>query len=319
MVFNDYDANGVKNTAESTSGVGNVEIVAVDNTGVTYNTTTNNYGKYILGIPTANYPIRIEWTPPIGYGKGTQNGTNGKTSVQFVSSASCNIDFGLLQNNDYCQSNPKIVVPVFRTGDPSNATVGSLTALYRYDKTLTGAPAPASMDNLATIAQIGAVWGTVYDPLRNKIYTASVVRRHSAMGPLGIDGIYQTNLNAALPNASKLLEASDYSGVLVGTIETTANRNIVGPATSTSTDTSGWNAVGLRGFGGIQISDDGNELWVMNLYQKELLKFNLNNLAAGPTRYPVPNPGCVGGTYRPWSVKLRDGKVFVGVVCDAST
>ena len=32
----------------------------------------------------------------------------------------------------------------------------------------------------------------------------------------------------------------------------------------------------------------------------------------------IPDPGCTGGTYRPFGLKYHDGKLFVGVVCDGS-
>jgi len=35
--------------------------------------------------------------------------------------------------------------------------------------------------------------------------------------------------------------------------------------------------------------------------------------------FPVPDPGCTNGTYRPWAVEYHKGKVYVGSICDGST
>ena len=40
---------------------------------------------------------------------GTLNGVDGRTTVQFVNAPDCSIDLGVLNNVDYCQTNPNVI------------------------------------------------------------------------------------------------------------------------------------------------------------------------------------------------------------------
>lgn len=44
-----------------------------------------------------------------------------------------------------------------------------------------------------------------------------------------------------------------------------------------------------------------------------------NPTAADVLAFDIPNPGCVGGTARPFGLGVRGDNVFMGVICDAST
>ena len=99
------------------------------------------------------------------------------------------------------------------------------------------------------------------------------------------------------------------------------------PVTSYSSyDAAAFEQAGKLAFGGLEISPDGRYLYAVNLYTKSLVRVDLQNPAAPVTptaaqvaSYTIPDPGCVGGNFRPWAAKYFRGKIYVGGVCDAQT
>lgn len=74
--------------------------------------------------------------------------------------------------------------------------------------------------------------------------------------------------------------------------------------------------------GGLDISDDGRYLYVVNLYDRKLYELDLTNAAnpVPPTAakvrsWQIPTTGCTNGDARPWASKFYRGKIYVGVVC----
>ncbi len=61
VVFNDYNADGIKDSGE-TNGVPNVTVTAISCDGTKYTASTNANGQYVLNIPAGSYPVRVEFT-----------------------------------------------------------------------------------------------------------------------------------------------------------------------------------------------------------------------------------------------------------------
>ncbi|MFZ4629757.1 MAG: SdrD B-like domain-containing protein, partial [Blastocatellia bacterium] len=71
----------------------------------------------------------------------------------------------------------------------------------------------------------------------------------------------------------------------------------------------------------IDLSEDGNTLWVVNLEARSLVRLNVAN-GAQPTSLTSfslasasGTPTCTNGVLRPWALKLTNGKGYLGVVC----
>jgi hypothetical protein len=97
------------------------------------------------------------------------------------------------------------------------------------------------------------------------------------------------------------------------------------------TGLSSWSAVGKVGFGGMTISDDMKNLYVVNLFDRKVyelpldqpitsanvrsvsIPFNQDLLSAGNS---INNPT---GNIRPWAIKLYKGKLYVGMVSTGET
>ncbi|WP_236969892.1 malectin domain-containing carbohydrate-binding protein [Membranihabitans marinus] len=154
---------------------------------------------------------------------------------------------------------------------------------------------------LASINQIGATWGVGLQDDKN-IYTSALVKRHVGLGPMGVGGVYKYDYEAGELYSYNLSGISTQnSGVLdFGTLQ----RDIVegeiahdasdqyaltkqdGVATY---DIDAFDKVGKTGIGDIDVTKDGNQLWLVNLHQNSLVSVdistgepNLNTVNAYP-------------------------------------
>jgi hypothetical protein len=346
-VFNDYNADGIKQAGE-TSGVSGVTVTAYDRTGTSYTTATNASGRYCLTIPVANYPVRVEFTNiPAEFAGGftTPQGTDNRTSVQFVSSPDATVDLGVNNPIDFCQANPKVMTPCYvfgdplaTTGTPANDTANE-AAIVRFDYNLDGVE--TGEDAFATAGEVGSLWALAYKKQTRHLFGVATVRRHTGLGPQGIGGIYVMNpfgstvtgnvIDAWSVETQLGVDVDDPASPFGGSTNpatSNANRGLSPDKTSPSQDAQAFSAVGKLGIGDIDISDDGNSLWFVNQYDKKLYavdiaNYNPANTATRPTAanissYAIPNSGCVGGEWRPAGTKFRRGVVYVGGVCDAS-
>ncbi|MFY7886515.1 MAG: carboxypeptidase-like regulatory domain-containing protein, partial [Dolichospermum sp.] len=144
-----------------------ITVTATDKNGVVYTTTSQQYGRWTINtIPAGAYPVRVEFTGLPGYAsKGTLNGADGRTTVQFINAPDCNVDLGILNNADYCNSkNSKIAVPIFQSGDPlpSGSSVGTKPAFVHFPYGTSGPRNPSGFTVLATAAQVGSLFGVVF-------------------------------------------------------------------------------------------------------------------------------------------------------------
>ena len=92
-------------------------------------------------------------------------------------------------------------------------------------------------------------------------------------------------------------------------------------------------AIGKEGLGGIDVSLDGSEAWVMNLFDRSVYRIDLDgSINVDPTSSPVSGDilgfampldlisGCVADDVRPWAVRYKSRtEVLVGAVCSAES
>ena len=322
-VFNDYNANGTKDTGE-TFGTAGVTVTVIDCNGTVLTTTSDINGVWSL-TAAISYPVRVEFsTLPdfVGVG-GTPNGTDGRTTTQFVSAASCSVDLGVLNQTDYCQSNPDIFVPCYVNGNPLpvGSPAGDIDAFVRLPYGTTGLLPTET--TVAVAAEVGSLWGVAYDKRRNKVYSSAVLRRHAGLGPLGLGGIYitdgTTNVTTGLLSVTAL-------GINVGDLtngdpffgQTNTARGLSAIPTDGSNDPTSFSLIGKVGIGDLDISEDSDFLYFTNLFDKKLYKLSLTS--GTPTlvaSYVIPST-CTNGVSRPFGLKVKGGKVYIGVVCDGS-
>ncbi|MEZ0539661.1 SdrD B-like domain-containing protein [Fibrella arboris] len=326
-VFNDFNADGIHQPGEST-GLPDILVRAITPAGTVLTTTTDSTGKYTLALPTAAYPVRVEFgNVPTYAGNGTPVGADGQTTVQFVNGPDCAVDLGVLNAQEYCQNDPLIIVPCFVNGDPlpAGGVSGSLDALVALPYSLRGNKDMSRMTPLANAGQVGSLWGTAYNKFTKRLYSSAVVRRHVGLGPGGIGGIYVTDMtgpNLGTANTSLLVNLNDI-GINLGSLPTNTDRGLQPEPRSSSHDSLAFSAVGKVGIGDMDLAEDGSLLWFTNLSDGQLYSLRVPASGApGPTdwaAHPLPlDTLCSSGVRRIWGVKTYQGKVYVGAVCDAS-
>ncbi|HRK74563.1 MAG TPA: SdrD B-like domain-containing protein, partial [Rhodothermales bacterium] len=149
------------------------------------------------------------------------------------------------------------------------------------------------------------------------------IKRHAGLGPLGTDGIYLIDYSTSTPTVSNYIDL----GALGFSAGNDPHTGLPANKIDANSDTGAFDAVGKVGLGDIDLSEDGSKLYVMNLFTRSLLKVNIGSPAkAGSavtvsdiSSYPVPNPACTGGDYRPFATKVYRGKVYIGIVCNAQS
>ncbi len=327
-VFTDFNFNGIDD--EDGLGLEAIEVFLYESTGagnasaLISSTTTDANGEYFFSGLTDGVRYRVEFVAPpaLDYLKPSPNGTDSRTTVQYPMSPDCNVDLGLACPADFCGEDNEVnfFTPCYIAGDPlagGNAGTDPGIVSVAYD---------ASGMNMNTTVldakDVGTLWGLAYQRTSGLLFGASTLRRHSGFGPGGTGGIYVIDANN--PASSSILDIIDLDAL---GFDTGTDPRIGNPLPATkqlpSHDTDAYGLIGKMSLGDIEISEDNKELWVINLFDKTLNKIALSDPYVAPTAtdvtsMPIPDPGCVGGEHRPWAVKYYKGKVYVGVVCDAS-
>lgn len=338
-VFQDYNADGIQGSGE-TNGLAGVTVTAYNCEGsIVGTTTTDADGNYVFsGLTATDYPIRVEFSGlPALYGNGTPNGTDGRTTVQFIDAPECNVDLGLLNPNDFCQDDPLVFVPCFVNGDPLVAgTTATADAIVMFSYSSSGTPGQAGYTaptQIATASEVGTLWGTAYNRFTNRIFMSTTLKRHAGLGPLGIGGIYAVDMtNPGAPVVSNFVDVETDLGIDVddpgSPVLSNAARGLTGDKTVHTNDPTVISQIGRVGIGDIDLSADGNTLWFVNLYDKTLYSVDISAYNADGVTLPtagnvqglaIPDPNCTGGTYRPFGLKVYEGDVYVGVICDGGT
>ncbi|MBX3061114.1 MAG: hypothetical protein KF770_32040 [Anaerolineae bacterium] len=317
IAFRDYNANGVQDTYEP--GIGGVVVTAVNENNVSVTTTTALNGSYALPLLTGN-AARVEFTLPTnGSLDFLRPGAAGGTTVQFVDISGGNVpnvNVGFNNPAQYSQPVPTVVSSVFVNGDPlAGGTAGQSKAFVSYPYDASGAVTPP--DVVALASQVGSVWGTAPHSLTQTFFTAAMMKRHVGFGPLGPGGIYKLEL----PNTVTQFIDVNTIGINTGP---TIPRTLGAVANAPTHDPDAFDAVGKVSIGDMDMSEDDQTLWLVNLFDRTLYSIHIGYSPTTPTAsdvkaYPIPNPGCSNGDYRPWAVDTYDGKVYVGVVCSAET
>ncbi len=327
-VYEDFNSNGVKDAAFGQTDVGlqGITVTGYCADGTTTAATTNGSGVATIAhtcadpiapLDAAASHVRVEATwdtslapfaglrpSHLGSG-GTQ--PNGGT-VQFVGGGAQTVNVALVRPSDYIGTNAELYTANYRAGTAGN----DLSA----EPSINSLPyAGGTVSDTTTRADTGTVWGTVYSRSRATVFSSAVVKRHTGLGPGGIDAIYST---PAAGGASTVV--TNVGGA--GSVPNDGVRGL-GASTSPSQDASVYSTVGTVGLGDLELSDDETELWYTNLADGNLYRLPIGTPPAVTPGTPVSvgmgTATCTNGQLRPWAVKYQGGKVYVGAVCDAST
>ncbi|MDX1943683.1 MAG: SdrD B-like domain-containing protein, partial [Saprospiraceae bacterium] len=325
--FNDFDADGVRDASEfGLSGV-TVKVFDCDNNEIC-STVSGQNGRWVCtGLP-AGAEVRVEFSDfPNGFFSGGIGADNAGGTVQFTTIGNCDVDFGLLDPATFCEDDPFVITPCYVRGDPeAGGSSGQADVLVAMSyKT------PSNI-YLARGYEIGSTWGVAYQKETKSLFASAVLKRHIGLASDGLGAIYQVDVSqlpAASPtgNASLYVNLDDYS-INTGD-EAMLNRNhvtlgLTGDVGDPSYDPEAFDRVGKWGLGDIDLSDDGTMLYAVNLYNRSLVIMEIGNpvqaVPASIIEIPIPDPGCSNADdWRPWGLKYKNGKLYVGGVCSAQT
>ena len=63
-----------------------------------------------------------------------------------------------------------------------------------FDYTAAGLIGTSSVIHIATAGEVGTVWGTARNDNTKKVFMAATVKRHAGLGPLGLGGLYVSDI-----------------------------------------------------------------------------------------------------------------------------
>jgi hypothetical protein len=277
LVFQDFNNDGqiTANGIITDTGVSGVTVTAYDTTGASVGSAvTDSNGNYTIDPGAASGPYRVVFSDlPAGYELAASGGQTG-TTVQFITTAAAatNVNLGVLEPINYCQSDPLVAVPRLRNGDPTDVGNAAATGLFGVSYYNYTSQTPAT---LATVSQLGSTWGVAWQRETQQLYTAAVVKRNTGLGSGGLGGIYMTRNPATAPATSLFvdLDAAPFN-LSLGALPDNSTRGLGFP-TAPSLDLAAFAATGKQGLGDIDLSEDGNTLWSVNLNNRSLVQVDV--------------------------------------------
>jgi SdrD B-like domain len=356
-VWRDFNSNGVKDVNE-TDGLAGATVRAYDCTGNLIETVTTDYlGQYVFTnvTPSVLQPVRIEFATNSTLYKATLLGTDNNSDVRFVTAASCNLNYGVNNPADYCQTNPSLIINCYITGayNSGSGTGHTIVGLpYNHTQdpdgnvngtTAAGAvtfdppiytPAPPEPDAIADHNQVGSTWGLAYDRDRKNLFVAAYVKAGTSLGPSdeSTGKIYKITDPLGTKTTTDYVDLN----TIFGATTTGINPHPSATTSYNQLDDAATNAViGKVGLGDMAISNDGAFLYVVNLADKKLYKIPTTGALNSTTiqRFDIPTTGqptvtdaigtagtCPDADVRPFGLGVHpDGTVYVGGVCSCES
>lgn len=337
-VFEDYNCNGTEDGNEP--GVQGIEIQVYDcnNTLVGTSYSDNDGDWQVCGL-TDGTAYRIEhilpeavacWATPTHVAGG-----GNQSDIQFLTAPACT-QFSVSSPADYCQENPLIGLPCYVSGDPTAGGSSGMSdwwAGFRYnDSGEIGGAGYTAPEFHIDGTLIGTTWGSAYHRNTQNFLLGATMKRHSGFGANGTGAIYTIDDNGT---PSFFVDLNTLPGINTGadTRDGSPNNSLPASSTDLSRDIDAFQAVGKVGLGDLELSDDEQYLYTVNLNQRTLVELFVGNNLTAPTSgtiYDIPTAldNIVSGTskacgtvadYRPWGLEFYKGLLYIGVVCSAET
>jgi gliding motility-associated-like protein/uncharacterized repeat protein (TIGR01451 family) len=318
IVFNDYDNDGAKDALEPyVNGVSvrifdaNGQIGSADETG--------DDGAFLFTGLTPDSTYRIEFEYPDWFFSGREGGDS-KSNVRFATPGACNLNLGIYKPCKYCGvADPTIAITCFTEGAYNGANanepalVGFPYSAEGHD--FTGTTKTANYEGVmyATHSQIGATYGTAWQATKQRLYVGAFHKRYVGYGPEGPDAIYQFDENGMLLGSlslDNLFGTADIAGA--------DPHNFAGvEPMDIGTNNASFDGVGKRAFGDLEMSGDGNTLFVVNLFDRKIYAIDVSDgVAANATflsRWTTPDP-TGAGRHRPFGLAWHNDKLWLGTV-----
>ncbi|RIJ69348.1 LPXTG cell wall anchor domain-containing protein [Nakamurella silvestris] len=340
-VFEDFNANGVKDTGTNTPGtasatdvgVQGVNVTVTDSNGVTVGTgTTSAAGTYSIAVSAAaTTAVRVEITPPTGYTDGPQGADSG-SGIQFVTLGTAGagaVNAGLTRLGNYSKATPKIVAIQQWAPIGNNLALGggalldlSTRATVISTDWSTRGIATGTTEALAT--QTGTVWGSAQLD-DSYAFSSAYFKRHAKTGITGqtpsqrMGSIYLTTLGGAA-------DATPWVTIPNAGTDPRPNQDTM-TATNWFHDVGALENIGKIALGGMAMALDHKSVYVVNLNDKNLYQVPFTRGAGGvpvagtpvAITMPIALPGaavsCLPANTRPFGVTAQNNALWVTLTC----
>lgn len=318
-----HDSNINGQIDEGESGLAGIRVEIEDLDGNVVETMTAEDGSWSLGpingqkgrllYDTSTNPELVDFVPSIA----------GWQTVQILDFLNLdeNLDAGFYEPAGFCAANPTLVATRYVAGNATSVDSQSSLSpgeqpslvLFGYDSEGRETDSTYIPPQQSTLTlETGSLWGLAWDQPSKKLYSSAFVKRHADFGPLGIGGIYVSDMSLGT-NTEQFIDLSA-AGVDVGSLP---DRGLPSDPFQPSMDTGAYAGVGKIGLGGLDVSADSQTLYAMNLNQRELVAIDIASKTVSG-QFPIPDLGCTNGETRPFAVKVTsEGAVYVGAVCSA--
>ncbi len=329
-IFRDFDLNGIQTAINPFEpGVAGTKVrIFVGASATPVIKTVDGSGNYSFSSTEApkDSLIRIEFFN-FPEALAPTSSAQGSTDVQFVKAPATGIKVGLISDDEFCRIGQglSVATPCYVPGNAlAGGSAGAGDAIVVFDYNASGQASPTNFypTHLATAAEVGSTWSSSYQKETKKLLFGSVVRRHVGLGPLGTGGIYKIDLASATPLTSSYLDVKTLN-INTGP---DPHRDLLPSKLSRSNDSLTFHKAGKVGLAGVQFSRYQDTLYLINLYKRKMYRFPVakplivpNPATARVDSFDIPNPNCSNGDFAPWSLKQRNGKYYLGVVCTAET
>jgi hypothetical protein len=304
----DVNGNGTHEPALEV-GVQGIPVTVTDPAGGTATGSTGADGSVEVNLGSVkDGKYRVEATIPqeLSYLKPAPAGTGLSSLTEFVNVAgntNVTVTMGVWNPADYCQANPTLVTGCQRaTRDQegsSNVSNGS-RSLVTFPFTQRGSTAPTK---LADQGATGTVYGLAYRKQDKRIFAGAFAKRLTDYGPEGSGAIYVQPASGGTPS-------------LFTKVPNPGNAK---HAHQTNFDGGFYAVPGTQGLGDLDVSEDGSELYAVNLNDKKLYVYDATAATAAAPKgsYDIPSP--CPADWRPGALGVRDGQLYVGGVCSAQS
>jgi hypothetical protein len=192
------------------------------------------------------------------------------------------------------EGRPFLVTTCLPVGD----RLGSQPSVVMFRDT----PADAPQYTLATMGQVGAIWGLAFSHSGHAVYAGAFRKRQLALGPGGSGAIYRIDLTTGkISTFATVPDATDREPTIVGI------------------DSTGAIQAGRTALGGIALSADEAELFVVNLFDRRIYRYDvgsgrlIGSFANGAATTTWANDA------RPFGLTVHDGRILHGVVNSAQS
>lgn len=325
-VFFDGNNDGAY-TSSKEVGFGGVVVTAYDASNVAVASTTSNLssgtiGTYTLSGLTAGTTYRVEFTLPSGYNDGAQKSTSA-SSVQFVKPGAT-VDFGVYTTGVCDPGGTVEVVAGCAAINGSTISVASWDYFNQRQTTIANNSSNPHNDDIDN-SKVGIPMG-MGSRMKDKLVFFSTVT-----APL-------TTIFPSAPDGPSAIYVADYSAsgnTYNNQYKLLTKLSSLSPAIDVSQQFKVGSDVnvGELGLGGLDMTDDGKTLYVINMGNGRIVKLDISNvtlasipsggytggsLSASELTIPSSVANCTSGRFRPSALKVYAGSMYVGGVCDAS-